>query len=82
MRRSNEGRIHQKRSNQAYTSKVFSFSQEFKKDKEINIQYIDQVIMQQISLQRHFPLQLLESSFEILGCVICEIYEEELIMST
>jgi len=42
----------------------------------------DQVIMRQISLQRHFPLQLSKGTFEILGCVICEIYEEELLMST
>jgi len=38
--------------------------------------------MRQISLQRHFPLQLSESLFMILRCVICEIYEEELLTPT
>ena len=38
--------------------KFFSFSQELEMDKKININTFDPVIMQQIFLQRHFPLQL------------------------
>ena len=56
--------------------KSFSFSQELEKYEKINIQYI------RSSLQRHFPLQLSESLFMILGYVICETYEEELLIST
>jgi len=38
--------------------------------------------MRQNSLQKHFSLQLSESLFVISGCVICEIYEKELLMPT
>ena len=62
--------------------KFFSFSQELKKDKKINIQYIRSSDNMVDLFTRHFPLQLSESLFVILGCIICETYEEELLMST
>jgi len=82
MRRSNEGRIHQKRPYQAYTPEVLLIQPRAWKWRKLIFSISDQVIMWQISLQRHFPLQLSESLFMILGCVICETYEEELLIST
>lgn len=61
--------------------KFFSFTQELKKTRILISNIFDQGIIQQISSQKHFPLQLSESLFVISGYVICEIYEEEILIN-
>ena len=60
--------------------KFFSFSQELEKDKKINIKYIRSSDNMADLFTKALPLTTLR--IMILGCVICETYEEELLMST